>query len=1656
MSLIDCIGKVNPKALNASSLQAKYEELLSEGVKDKNAARQVLNEAFRELQTDMNTLRGALGLKQSDVADVTYDFVQPKKKTAKLTRQERINNLIDAIAKADNTSNKTEKAKQINEIKKEAQSLNKSFPKNKVVFNQKRMQLQSANGKEMQKRGLTTNKSKAKDFSRDQYSDATNTSINRILEDETLALGMNMRGADGKRLSAKQMAGAIAGIRDGKVTEAGRELFDYIEQAVNDGGIEIEDVTTGQRATIPVEEYFAASKEVEQMYEEGTMPMSEDEVMAWMEEEAANNYEEITFDNIDNLPQYEQDITTTATDAQQQPQTETGVEQSATEQEGAGIGATAPGAGTEASPEQLRKGFLNKVAQDFDIYNKLPRDRKQRKLNAMAQRLQAAKRDGIISEDDFDNVKQRIDADYEALGSDVRVDEIVVPDIAMDGMEGEGLDAKPSTKEQAKQIADKIRSFQKPNDRLYGGFLGLPVAIYNGMLATIAAVIEAGGTVAEAIEKAVAYIKANSDKSDKQVRDAVTEHMKLLGFTIPAQQQQVPNEPPPPPQEPQQQKPDGFESKQGKKSLLNRAVEGLQITGDEELARKVASYGLFYDVKRQEEAALRAAQMVDDIGIDAAIDAYKKRMITGDVATLVMFNILDKIGLKIATATSKSEQSKYQDLDAYVINLLSSRLTDIGQESAAANYGYNNSEFQFRLSNQIDQYKRVNGGVIPDDMKAQFEEWQKELEKVKAKEAKAIKEQEDKLGQDVVDEIKKRQKQKQARVTIFSEKAEKFAAFLDKGKINKPGMFMSTALPIPWDEAIDAVKAAVKGVAKLADAVATGFNVIKESDWYKSLTNDQKQQAEKEFSDFVFDQYKKFEAKEAYINAKGEIKIPDALIRGLVEGGIDNINDLVAAIKEMLVEDFPDITDREIRDAITQYGKVLNMSKDEISTTVRKIKRIGKLVSQLEDIEQGQRPKRSGLQRDKPDAEERQLMKKVREEMKGLPIDDVTAARELKTALDAIKTRLRNRIEELQNAIANNEEIVRTEKSTEYDAEATALREQAEELKKLYDETFGTPVTDEVLLDRLIKATDRSIEKLEKQIRENDIAYKDKKKLTSAELQQKQAKRKELRAELEKMREEAGIAEKRKVAQQAKRLERDIAEYQRRLDEGDFSKKQKKLPLQSDELTKLRAEKLAIQDKYATEQYKNELKNRTTKEKWKDAAIELWGLPRVLMATGEMSFILIQGGVPVLHNLLRNPKVVMDALSKMGQAMVSEKKFHEFEQLMKAQSFYPTVKASKLALSEYDRKLTAREELGVSGWANTIWDWFFMPTKFISPKVYEAIKKANFLKFFERGGVAFMNQLRLAQFLDGMEKLQREGKTFENNPEDFKALADVVNTFSGRAKLPYNTEASAKALALLFFSPRNWYSQMIQTTPLFFYYMSKWGGKDGSVLKGKPSVAQKLAMMQYMTYMTITISSVLAVAAMLNSEDDDENEVVFDPRSTDFMKVKLGNTRIDPFGGRLQMVVYQLRMMMDVAGYKSYVNSRGEASRLGEGMTPTKFDLTWRLFQNKFSPMLGKLIEYGQTKLRKDKETGDIARFTPYGEKYNIQDRLSESTQPIFWSTIGELYKEQPALVATFLSAVAALGVNISTYKKKAKAKKSSLSDGTIKEGSMKDGIMKD
>jgi hypothetical protein len=349
-------------------------------------------------------------------------------------------------------------------------------------------------------------------------------------------------------------------------------------------------------------------------------------------------------------------------------------------------------------------------------------------------------------------------------------------------------------------------------------------------------------------------------------------------------------------------------------------------------------------------------------------------------------------------------------------------------------------------------------------------------------------------------------------------------------------------------------------------------------------------------------------------------------------------------------------------------------------------------------------------------------------------------------------------------------------------------------------------------------------------------------------------------------------------------------------------------------------------------------------------------------------------------------------------------------------------------LSEFDAKLNAKEEQFLGGWVNFIWDYAGWPLKFASKQAYEKWKQLNVFKALERATVGYMNTIRILRYLDGMKKLEMEGKNFNDNVDEYKNVADVINTLTGRASLG-PLEGASKALSTVFFSPRNWASVLKTMTPLAFYHFGKMGQKGTY----KPSVAQKMAMADFMTYMAITGSFVALAASKFNDDDDEETEVSLDPYSSDFMKIRLGNTRIDPWAGKQQMIVFQARMIMDA------ITKGGKTKKLGEGMfTPTRFELATQLVQNKLAPSAALAVKWAQTKA--DKE----GKKKLYGKEFILSEELAGSLYPMYIGTVNELWEDQPETVAGFLTAYAFLGGGVSTYgneKEKEKEKKAKIEE---------------
>lgn len=175
-------------------------------------------------------------------------------------------------------------------------------------------------------------------------------------------------------------------------------------------------------------------------------------------------------------------------------------------------------------------------------------------------------------------------------------------------------------------------------------------------------------------------------------------------------------------------------------------------------------------------------------------------------------------------------------------------------------------------------------------------------------------------------------------------------------------------------------------------------------------------------------------------------------------------------------------------------------------------------------------------------------------------------------------------------------------------------------------------------------------------------------------------------------------------------------------------------------------------------------------------------------------------------------------------------------------------------------------------------------------------------------------------------------KFFDSNPQAVKDLGEFINTASGRGgKAGGLLDKYGKLLSHGLFSPRLWASRLQTLNPQYYARLDP--------------VARKLALQTAGSF-AATAGTVLAIAASVKGVD-----VEWDPRSADFAKIKVGNTRYDILGGLQQ----NIRTAAQVVTGEKINSETGEIQTLGPDRgygKPSRKDIIEQAFENKENPLL--------------------------------------------------------------------------------------------------------
>jgi len=344
--------------------------------------------------------------------------------------------------------------------------------------------------------------------------------------------------------------------------------------------------------------------------------------------------------------------------------------------------------------------------------------------------------------------------------------------------------------------------------------------------------------------------------------------------------------------------------------------------------------------------------------------------------------------------------------------------------------------------------------------------------------------------------------------------------------------------------------------------------------------------------------------------------------------------------------------------------------------------------------------------------------------------------------------------------------------------------------------------------------------------------------------------------------------EQRSILAHERAAQRRLEKMQARMRSGDFdpvkTEKEERIksPAEIETLTELALTKRIV-DRGTYEARK---RNRTRWQKAKDFASEAIQLPKAYKSAFDVSAVLRQG----LPFTVAHPFESIRHTRRMFRALASEDYAQKLDTEIRNRPMAALGEKAGLELTSMNDEPGKHEEAIYSNFSEKI----------------PGVRISN------RAFVAYLNMQRAARF-DAMAAALGPGTPIEH----LKQVAAFVNTATGRGNVGKGkigriiTDSSA-----FLWAPRLYVSRFQLLVP---------------VLPGGPAYqsnahARRIVAGYYARWLTAAAAfyGSIALYNSWNDDDDDDIGLTFDPTNTDFGKLVVGRTRIDPLGGLAQNAVF--------------------------------------------------------------------------------------------------------------------------------------------------------
>ena len=684
------------------------------------------------------------------------------------------------------------------------------------------------------------------------------------------------------------------------------------------------------------------------------------------------------------------------------------------------------------------------------------------------------------------------------------------------------------------------------------------------------------------------------------------------------------------------------------------------------------------------------------------------------------------------------------------------------------------------------------------------------------------------------------------------------------------------------------------------------------------------------------------------------------LLRLFVEEGVEKLDDIVLRIHDILRSEIAGVTERDVKDMIAGKYSKPRETKSELQYKVENLKKEQKLLNEIEDVKAG-----------KPKTEKEEIKKNQR-------IADL------------------------------NKQLVQAKKEAGY-----------------YD---GTRIK------QAEKVVSKNIEELKRRIDEKDFEVEKAKKISSPKLEELRAEQKALREQYNELKNEGKVKKDKdqsRLEGSVKNVEAQIAEFERRIREGDYSQKPKRINILDDielrrknpelfkKLVDAREKLDNLKFEYAQKMAKEEMASKKgLQRKIAEAgkfATEGFNTVKALKAGIDNSVVFIQNGLAVLNPM--NIKATASAFRAQADVVFSEANFRaRLVGIYENKALVDMITRSELDLIDPKgfRQSIVNEQFGGQNWLDKI--------KFkIKGKDYKA---SDITSPFERIFAAFSNEFRLQIFLRGAEKLINQGKTLDNNIDDFKSLASYANNITGRGKLKAQLRPADPLISSLIWAPG------LMSSSLNIM------GLGDVVNLGKNKGYYRAMTPEVRLYAAKETAAGLIMGALIMAAMalDPDKEVDSDPESVTFGQVRdTKNGWSYNIFGRFTPYIRYLAMMTLRA---KAINGK-----------PVKFDAgaeTYKFFRGKAAPFAGVAT--------------DLAFSENFqGKRYTLDDKgqiVSDLFEPLFVKEVREQMKIDGTDAILTRAIPAFMGIKVVNEKMYDKRDLKSLLDDTQVSSAMDKNLM--